>query len=394
MSKVVKIVNGLKWTIVLSVFFRCEALKNVNLLKYGENSESGGNISFMDEDSYTKRYVINQTLKTPNKDIPPDVNQTVESKFEAGQRNHSIIDVEYNQTESGTNSTSSEGITMTSYSDVLSGDAVFTVMPPRQDFLALGESKTYICRAEENSKVINTHWVIPMSVDTYRAEQKSHPGINGYISMNASIMEIFNMQVEFAGTYICIGYGENGTISRQMELETTQIPRVGFSLRITIGLSAFGGLISILLLTVLFFKIKHLLALRFGKGRVKPNTRKTVHFNVDEVTLVHQKHSQQEHVSLANKELSFLENSSTKSSDSGSYSNKSFDDESDTLPRVPKLDGWRSDVPILMVNGATTDPDFDSKSEKIESPKSERSAPRFQVNAPSKCNRTEKETRF
>ena len=392
MSKVVKIVNVLKLAIVLSVFFRCEALKNVNLLKYGENSESGGNISFMDADSYTKRYVINPTLKAPNKDILPDVNQTVESKFEAGQRNHSIIDAEYNQTE--TNNTSLDGITMTSDNDVLSGDAVFTMMPPRQDFLALGESKTYVCRAEENSKVINTHWVIPMSVDTYRAEQKSHPGIDGYISMNASIMEIFNMQVEFAGTYICIGYGENGTISRQMELETTQIPRVGFSLRITIGLSAFGGVISILLLTVLFFKIKHLLALRFGKGRVKPNSRKTVHFNVDEVTLVHQKHSQQEHVSLANKELSFLENSSTKSSDSGSYSNKSFDDESDTLPRVPKLEGWRSDVPILMVNGATTDPDFDSKGEKIESPKFERSAPRFQVIAPSKCSTMEKETRF
>ena len=30
-----------------------------------------------------------------------------------------------------------------------------------------------------------------------------------------------------------------------------------------------------------------------------------------------------------------------------------------------------------MVNGATADPDFDSRGEKIESPKTERSAPRF-----------------
>lgn len=37
-------------------------------------------------------------------------------------------------------------------------------------------------------------------------------GIKGYVLMNVSVMEIFNMQVDFVGMYMCVGYGENSMI--------------------------------------------------------------------------------------------------------------------------------------------------------------------------------------
>lgn len=390
--------NVCKMIIIVLILIQCEALENSNLLKYGEKNtfdENGSFAAIEYNSSTTDRNINIFDAKDEIIDRP-----TIGNYSERIVRNHSLIDVEYNQTDTKSNMTYVHGTLMTSDDEVSQRRAVFTATPPTHDFLALGESKTYICQAEENAKIITTHWVIPMSVDTYSSVQKSYTGIKGYVSMNASVMEIFNMQADFAGTYMCVGYGENGTISRHMELETTKLSRLGFSLRITIGLSAFGSVISILLLTVLVCKIKHLMISKIKRGRVKPNSKKTVHFNVNELNLITKRISQSEYNSASKNTCTFLiDKVSIKSSDSDSISTKKDDDDFDTLPRSENGDCRMNgkpitSVPILMVNGTTADVDLDSRGDKIDSPKTERSPPRFQMIGPTKPTQDEKETRF
>lgn len=382
--------------IIVLIFIQCEALENSNLMKYGDKSTFDENGSFTAVEYNSSTTDQNRNMfdaKDELIDAP-----TIGNYSERIVRNHSIIDVEYNQMDTESNMTYVHGTLMTSDDDVSQRSAMFTATPPTHDFLALGESKTYLCQAEENSKIITTHWVIPMSVETYNSVQKSYTGIKGYVSMNASVMEIFNMQADFAGTYMCVGYGENGTISRQMELETTKLSKLGFSLRITIGLSAFGSVISILLLTVLVCKIKHLMISKIQRGRVKPNSKKTVHFNMDELNLITKRISQSEYNS-ASKNTFLIDKVSMKSSDSDSISIKKDDDDFDTLPRSENGDCRMNEnpitsVPILMVNGTTADVDMDSRGDKIDSPKTERSTPRFLVIGPAKTTQDKKETRF
>lgn len=386
--------NVCKMIIIVLILIHCGALENSNMLKYGEKNIFDENGSFAAIDYHSS--TTNLNISDEKYEIIDGT--TIGNYSKRTVRNHRIIDVEYNQTDTESNITYIHGTLITSDDDVLERRAVFTATPPIRDFLALGESKTYVCQAEENSKIITTHWVIPISVDTYSSVQKSYTGIKGYVSMNASVMEIFNMQADFAGTYMCVGYGENGTISRQMELETTKLSRLGFSLRITIGLSAFGSVISILLLTVLVCKIKHLMISKIKRGRVKPNSKKTVHFNVDELNLITKRISQSEYNS-ASKNTFLIDKISMKSSDSDSVSIKKDDDDFDTLPRSQNGDCRINEkpitsVPILMVNGTTTDVDMDSRGDKIDSPKTERSPPRFQVMGPAKPTQVEKETRF
>lgn len=51
----------------------------------------------------------------------------------------------------------------------------------------------YICQVEENFKIIIIYWVILMFVDIYNSVKKLYMGIKGYVLMNVSVMEIFNM---------------------------------------------------------------------------------------------------------------------------------------------------------------------------------------------------------
>lgn len=77
---------------------------------------------------------------------------------------------------------------------------------------------------------------------------------------------------------------------------------------------------------------------------------------------------------------------------------KKDDDDFVTLPRSENENCQMNGKPTisvpLMVNGTTADVDMDSRGDKIDSPKTERPPPRFQVIGPAKTTQDEKETRF
>jgi hypothetical protein len=336
----------------------------------------------------------NGTYDVSDEDISAEEELFTTNVSDFRMRNHSIIDVDYNETDISTR-ISVGGTVVTSDDDETPENyIVFTSPPPSRDFLPIGESKKYTCRAEENSKVIKTQWIIPMYVTTYSVVQNSRPGFTGYISMNASDMEIINMQADFAGTYVCVGYGENGTISRQMELNTTKLARISFSLRITIGLAAFGSVISLLVLTVVFCKLKHALMAKLNRGRVKPNSRRTVHFKVDNVNSVPPRAPQQKDASQL-KNTPLLEEMSVENRENVCIFNKETDKGFASMPSSRATTEMNTSIPILMVNGATADSDLHSMGAKIDSPKIERVAPKFPEKVSSTDNKEdEKETRF
>lgn len=382
--------------LVVFLFYQClpgcRAFSDIDLLKYAETQDR--NASF--EGSWYDSGATSGGHNASDEDISTEEELSFTNISEFRVRNHSIIDVEYNQTDIST-IISAGGIAMTSINDMTSEKyVVFTSPPPSHDFLPIGESKKYTCLAEENSKVINTHWIIPMSVTTYSVVQNSRPDLIGYISMNASDMEIFNMQADFAGTYVCVGYGENGTISRQMELNTTKVSKISFSLRITIGLSAFGSVISLLLLTVVFCKLKHVLVTKLNRSRVKPNSKKTVHFKVDSINSVPARAAQRKSDS---KGTPLLEKMSENNTENACIFEKKTDGGFAIMPSLETKSGTKTElntcIPILMVNGTNADSDFNSHGTKIESPKIERSAPKFPGRVPSNNSKDEeKETRL